>query len=84
MKLDELKQSYDIILIETAALNSRNVAKEWMLFADRTICVFEAGRGINAAVEEEVEYLKTLGSSFSGWVLNKMLSGVGIRLRRRK
>lgn len=83
-KLHDLKKVYDIILIETAALNSRNVAKEWILFADKTVCVFEAGRGINTAVDEEVDYLKTLNGNFSGWTMNKMIPGVGIRLRRRK
>lgn len=67
-----LKNSYDIILIETTSLDTRNVAKEWLLFTDKVISVFEAGNSIHGNMHEDVAYLRSLGHKFAGWVLNKV------------
>lgn len=70
-----LKDNYDLILIETSSLNTRNVAKEWLLFADKVVAVFEAGHSIHGSMHEDVAYLRSMGQKFSGWVLNKVPEG---------
>lgn len=70
-KFAELKSVYDIIIIETPPMNAMNKAKEWMLFADKTIAVFEANQSLNDEKNADITYLKLLGPKFSGWVFNK-------------
>ncbi len=71
---EQLKTVYDIILIETTAMESMNKAKakEWILFSDKVITVFEAGKPVGAEVEGEIKYLKDLNGKFMGVVLNKV------------
>ncbi len=70
-KLGELKNRFDIILIETAALSEMDKAKEWIQVTDKTAAVFEKGRTITEAKREGAAYLSGLGKSFAGWLLNK-------------
>ncbi|OCX51581.1 hypothetical protein BEL04_16285 [Mucilaginibacter sp. PPCGB 2223] len=70
-KFTGLKSKYDIIIIEVPALNAMNKAKEWMLFADKTIAVFEANQSLNEEKNMSIRYLKFLGPKFGGWVFNK-------------
>lgn len=71
---EELKEHYDIILIETGALESINKvkAKEWIMFAEKVIAVFAAGSDINENMNPEVKYLAELDGKFAGFVVNKM------------
>jgi Mrp family chromosome partitioning ATPase/capsular polysaccharide biosynthesis protein len=71
-KLAELKFGYDIIIIEVPALAHLNKSKEWILFADKIIAVFEANQSISFAAEQQINYLKLLNKKFIGWVLNKV------------
>lgn len=80
-----LKSIYDVIIVETSALNSANKAsaKEWMSFADRVTVVFESGRKMDEAAVRDVHYLKQLGGKLSGMIFNKVASEtapVGIKL----
>lgn len=70
-RLDLLKDMYDVVLIETPALDHRSKAMEWSHFADRTVAMFEAGCPIGAEGAESIAYLKNL-DNFSGFVLNKV------------
>lgn len=70
-KFNELKTKYDIIIIETPPLSSLNKSKEWLLFANKTIAVFEANKGISKWQKDDIKYLKNLNGKFAGWVLNK-------------
>ncbi|PTR00934.1 uncharacterized protein involved in exopolysaccharide biosynthesis [Mucilaginibacter yixingensis] len=72
-KFTELKQIYDIILIDIPSLSAKNKAKEWMLFANKVIVVFEADQDIvegRKQLVKELQQLNTTGK-FAGWVLNK-------------
>jgi succinoglycan biosynthesis transport protein ExoP len=69
--MDELKARYDIILIDLPPLDSLNKSKEWILFADKTIAVFEAHKNIPRSQAQYIDYLKHLNRKFAGWVLNK-------------
>jgi Mrp family chromosome partitioning ATPase len=68
---DELKSRYDIILIDLPPLEALNKSKEWILFADKTIAVFEAHKNIQRSQTQYIDYLKHLNRKFAGWVLNK-------------
>ena len=70
-KLKALETLFDIIIIEMASLDALNRAKEWVSFGNKLVAVFEANQTITAAKQEEVNYLKSLDTKFSGWVLNK-------------
>jgi succinoglycan biosynthesis transport protein ExoP len=69
--MDELKSRYDIILIDLPPLDSLNQSKEWILFTDKTIAVFEAHKNIPRSQIQYIDYLKHLNRKFAGWVLNK-------------
>lgn len=71
-KLLELKDIFDIIIIETSALNTLNQSKEWISVADRVLSVFEANTSIDHDMEGQIDYLKTLDGKFIGFVLNKV------------
>jgi Mrp family chromosome partitioning ATPase len=70
-RFDDLKSKYDIIIIDTAPLTALNKSKEWLLFANKTIAIFEANKELTNAQKPHLVFLKTLGSKFGGWVLNK-------------
>jgi succinoglycan biosynthesis transport protein ExoP len=70
-KLEEMKSIYDLIIIETAALDDKNQAKEWVLFSKDIVSVFESGTTINQRRKNHIAYLKDTGS-FRGWVINKV------------
>ncbi|MES2275070.1 MAG: AAA family ATPase [Bacteroidota bacterium] len=70
-KLNELRTIYDVIIIETPALEAMNKSKEWFLFTNKFIAVFEAGQEIANGKKALVKYLKSMDTKFAGWVLNK-------------
>lgn len=70
-KFNELKMKYDIIIIETPPLSSLNKSKEWLLFANKVLTVYEANKGITKLQKDNINYLKSLNGKFAGWVLNK-------------
>lgn len=70
-RFDELRAKYDVIIIDTAPLTALNKSKEWMLFSNKTIAVFEANKKINNVQKQHIAYLKGLENKFAGWVLNK-------------
>ncbi len=70
-KFDDLRSKYDIVIIDTAPLSALNKSKEWLLFANKTIAVFEANKKITNSQKQYITYLKGLENRFAGWVLNK-------------
>jgi succinoglycan biosynthesis transport protein ExoP len=70
-RFNELKTKYDIIIIETPALSTLNKSKEWILFANKTIAVFEANKGVKKTQRNDLNYLRNLNEKFAGWILNK-------------
>ncbi len=69
-KLNELKNWFDIIIIETSALETLNKAKEWIVYSDKIVTVFEACQSFNQTQESNLEYLRSLDERFIGWVMN--------------
>lgn len=70
-ELNDLKSRYDMILIDLPPLDSLNKSKEWLLFSNKAIAVFEANKSITRSQSQYIDYLKNLNNKFAGWVLNK-------------
>jgi len=71
-RLEVLRSHFDIILVETPPLDALNKAKEWILFTDKTVSVFEADQTINEMKKQHIHYLTNLNGQFIGWILNKV------------
>lgn len=70
--INELRSQFDIILIDDSPLDSLNRSKEWLLFANKVIAVFEANKKIEKAQVQYIDYLRSLNNQFAGWILNKV------------
>lgn len=68
---DVLKNEFDLIIIDIQSIKDINLAKEWLLFAEKTIAVFESGRALTGEEKNLLANLKD-HESFIGWVLNKV------------
>jgi uncharacterized protein involved in exopolysaccharide biosynthesis len=65
-----LRREFDLIIIDINSLSDMNITKEWLLFAEKTICVYESGRALKEGDKKNLEYIKK-HPGFAGWVLNK-------------
>ncbi|NCD72253.1 exopolysaccharide transport family protein [Mucilaginibacter agri] len=72
-KIEALKQVFDVIIIEASALETLNKSKEWITFSDRILTVFEAGQSFKEPQQLNLEYLKSYGNKFIGWVMNMVM-----------
>lgn len=70
--LAELRQHYDIILMESASLNDYSDAQELAPFAEKVIAVFNAGSSLGNADKESIEFLRNLGEKFAGSILTEV------------
>ncbi|MDN3585407.1 lipopolysaccharide biosynthesis protein [Pedobacter aquatilis] len=66
-----LKEEFDLIIVDVNSLKDINIAKEWLLFTEKNIAVFEYGKTITDNDKEYTDYIKKL-PGFLGWVLNKV------------
>lgn len=71
-RLEQLRSQFDVIIVETPPLDALNKAKEWILFTDKTVSVFEADQSLNELKKQHINYLSTLNGQFIGWILNKV------------
>lgn len=71
-KLTYLKDVFDVIIIEAPSMDKLNKSREWIVMADKVICIFEAGATIRQKRLQQVNFLTSLGDRFGGWVLNKV------------
>lgn len=71
-KLEALKEEFDVVIIETPALNALNKSKEWIKVSGNVLAVFESGHAISGADSEYVDYLASGDRKFIGWVMNKV------------
>ena len=69
-----LKKEFDIIIIDISSMGNSNKAKEWLLFADKNLSVFEAGKTLSDNDKDFVTFMKNQ-KGFMGWVLNKVKVG---------
>ncbi|MFC3196177.1 GumC family protein [Parapedobacter deserti] len=66
-----LKEKFDLVIIDIDSFENFNQAKEWLMFADKSICVFESGGIIDDQQENLIAYIQN-HPGFIGWVLNKI------------
>ena len=66
-----LKEQFDIIIIDINSMGNSNKAKEWLLFTDKNVAVFEAGKALSEEDKDFVSFMKNQ-EGFMGWVLNKV------------
>lgn len=71
MGFDILKKEFDVILIDVDCVQDFNRVKEWLMFTDRSIAVFQAGDSIRETNQVYIRYLNEQ-PGFMGWVLNKV------------
>ncbi len=71
-RFDQLRNEFDIILIETPSLETLGKAKEWNLVSDKVMGVFEANQSLSPSKNQHINYLKSLNGQFIGWVINKV------------
>ena len=70
--LGRLKDQYDFILIEGAALNSHADSKELTEFVEGVVAVFSAKSTLLETDRESIDFLKNNRSKFIGAVLNNV------------
>ena len=70
--LEKLKEHYDYVLIEGAALNSHADSKELTRFVEGIVLVFSAKNTIGEIDRESIAFLKEHRSKFIGAVLNNV------------
>ncbi len=70
--IDVLKESFDYILMEGAALNQFSDTKELVTYADSVFAVFSADASIKQLDRESINYFKSLGRKYAGSVLNRV------------
>lgn len=68
---DMLREEFDLIIVDVNSLHDINLAKEWLLFTEKNIAIFEYGSSLTENDKEFTEYIKQL-PGFLGWVLNKV------------
>lgn len=65
-----LRNQFDVILIDVNSLSEMNIAKEWLLFTEHIVSVFESGRSLSDGDKVFLDYISS-HSGFMGWILNK-------------
>lgn len=70
--LNELRNHYDYIFLESAALNEYSDAQELIPYVDKVIAVFNARSVIKAADKDSIQYLQSIGDKFAGAVLTEV------------
>ncbi|WP_316796925.1 lipopolysaccharide biosynthesis protein [Pedobacter agri] len=66
-----LKKEFDIVIIDVNSLNDVNISKEWLMFTDKNIAVFESGTTLQDVDGKYINYIKKQ-PEFLGWILNKI------------
>ncbi|RZL46778.1 MAG: lipopolysaccharide biosynthesis protein [Pedobacter sp.] len=67
---DALRQEFDFIIIDVNSLHDVNLSKEWLLFTEKNIAVFESGTTLKETDRDLIKYINAQ-PGFLGWVLNK-------------
>ncbi|MDX1913723.1 MAG: hypothetical protein SFV22_19665 [Saprospiraceae bacterium] len=71
--LAELREHYDFILLEAAALNRYSDARELAPYAEKVLAVFNAHSTLKAADQESLEYLRGMQQGqFGGAILTEV------------
>ncbi|MGN7785709.1 exopolysaccharide transport family protein [Niabella sp. 22666] len=66
-----LKNTFDVVIVDIHSGEDIHNVKEWLMFCDRSIAVYEAGSKFSDKNRPFVNYLSSQ-EGFLGWVLNKV------------
>lgn len=66
-----LREEFDMIIIDVNSLHNMNIAKEWLLFTEMNVAIFESKKALTENDMEFVKYIKDK-PDFIGWILNKI------------
>jgi succinoglycan biosynthesis transport protein ExoP len=66
-----LKKEFDYVIIDVNSLREVNISKEWLLFTEQNIALFEYGSKVNEADRPLIRYIREQ-PGFMGWVFNKV------------
>jgi len=66
-----LREEFDMIIIDVNSLHNMNIAKEWLLFTEMNVAMFEAKK---ALTDNDIQFVKYINTKpgFIGWILNKL------------
>jgi polysaccharide biosynthesis transport protein len=67
--LNDLREHYDYIFMECAALNDYSDAHELLAYSDKVLAVFNAGSEIKTADRESLDFLRKMQGKFGGAIL---------------
>jgi polysaccharide biosynthesis transport protein len=68
----ELRESFDYIFLEAAAMNDYSDARELVHYVDKVFCVFSAESKLKSVDQDQISYLKELDSKFGGAILTQV------------
>lgn len=68
---DVLRNEFDLIIIDVNSLTDVNIAKEWLMFTEKNVGVFEYGTSVTEHDYIHIKYIKNQ-PGFLGWILNKV------------
>jgi Mrp family chromosome partitioning ATPase len=68
-----LKDEFDYILIEAAALNDYADSQEMATYAEAVFTIFSASSSINHADDKSIKFIASLGEKNKGTILNNVL-----------
>ncbi len=69
-QFEKLKNQYDFVLIEAAALNAHADSREWCPVVEAVVLVFSAKTSLGDIDKESIAFLSGTGTKFIGAVLN--------------
>lgn len=69
----KLKENFDYVLVEGAALNDVVDSQELAIYSDAVFTIFSANNAITPADEKSVRFIASLGEKNKGTVLNNVL-----------
>jgi Mrp family chromosome partitioning ATPase len=70
---DKLKEQFDYVLVEGAALNDVVDSQELAVYCDAVFTIFSANNAITPADEKSIKFIASLGDKNKGTVLNNVL-----------
>lgn len=71
-RLAALRQRYDYVVVEVAALGLYADGREFAEYADGILCVLDADQRVDGAGRESMLWLEGQGGRFMGYVLNRV------------
>lgn len=66
-----LKETFDVIFVDIGSAQDLHNLKEWLMFCDHSLAVYEAGSKMTEAHKKSLAFFDAQ-KGFLGWVLNKV------------